>query len=167
MEEPRRNDPASHDRAPSHRKPPMPKAADLAAQLRAGRTLADIAAELQRVPATIATKLSRAGYTSHGEWADPAPQMPVLTPVARAFDDQPWADDASCRTSDPEAFYPKYGESTADAKMVCAPCPVKNQCLEYAVIHDERFGVWGGVSAHQREKDRKTRRNQQATGETA
>lgn len=38
----------------------------------------------------------------------------------------------------------------ARAKAVCAGCPVREACLEFALANDERWGVWGGTSERQR-----------------
>lgn len=38
------------------------------------------------------------------------------------------------------------------AKTVCAECPVKNLCLEYAVIAKEPYGIWGGTTPEERRK---------------
>ena len=35
---------------------------------------------------------------------------------------------------------------------MCAGCPVRAQCLEHALAHDERFGVWGGTSERERRR---------------
>lgn len=61
-----------------------------------------------------------------------------------------WAGDALCAQTDPEVFYPEKGGSTRDAKAVCGRCGVQAECLEYALEHDERFGVWGGLSERER-----------------
>lgn len=63
-----------------------------------------------------------------------------------------WMDDALCAQTDPEAFFPNKGESTKEAKKTCMACPVRQQCLEYALERDERFGVWGGLSVRERRK---------------
>lgn len=57
-----------------------------------------------------------------------------------------WYGEALCAQVDPERFYPEKGGSTRDAKKVCASCPVRELCLEYALDNEERFGVWGGVT---------------------
>ena len=62
----------------------------------------------------------------------------------------PWRDDALCAQTDLDAFFPEKGESTRPAKRVCSRCPVRAECLEYALAHDERFGVWGGLSERER-----------------
>jgi len=74
-----------------------------------------------------------------------------------AEDDDPlaWQSDALCAQTDPEAFFPEKGGSTRDAKKICASCEVRNQCLEYALKNDERFGIWGGLSERERRKLRK------------
>lgn len=61
-----------------------------------------------------------------------------------------WQEDALCAQTDPEAFFPEKGGSARDAKRVCLSCPVRAQCLEYALRHDERFGIWGGLSERER-----------------
>jgi WhiB family redox-sensing transcriptional regulator len=66
-----------------------------------------------------------------------------------------WQADALCAQTDPEAFFPEKGGSTRDAKKICASCPVRAQCLEYALKNDERFGIWGGLSERERRKLRK------------
>jgi WhiB family redox-sensing transcriptional regulator len=61
-----------------------------------------------------------------------------------------WMASAVCAQTDPETFYPDKGGTTRPAKTTCADCPVKAECLEYALTHDERFGIWGGLSPQQR-----------------
>lgn len=63
-----------------------------------------------------------------------------------------WTDQARCAETDPEAFFPEKGGSTKAAKAVCSQCPVRAECLTYALDNDERFGVWGGVSERGRRR---------------
>ena len=63
-----------------------------------------------------------------------------------------WQADALCAQTDPEAFFPEKGGSTREAKRVCQSCTVRTECLEYALGHDERFGIWGGLSERERRK---------------
>ncbi len=64
----------------------------------------------------------------------------------------PWQERALCAQTDPEAFFPEKGGSTREAKRVCATCEVREECLEYALANDERFGIWGGLSERERRK---------------
>jgi WhiB family redox-sensing transcriptional regulator len=66
-----------------------------------------------------------------------------------------WQELALCRQTDPEAFFPEKGGSTNEAKRICGRCAVRGDCLEYALGHDERFGVWGGLSERDRRKLRR------------
>lgn len=66
-----------------------------------------------------------------------------------------WQRDAVCAQVDPEAWFPEQGESTGNAKRVCLGCPVREQCLTYALDNDERFGVWGATSPAERAKLRR------------
>lgn len=63
-----------------------------------------------------------------------------------------WQDLALCQQTDPEAFFPEKGGSVLAAKQVCGRCEVKGDCLAYALDHDEKFGVWGGLSERERRK---------------
>jgi WhiB family redox-sensing transcriptional regulator len=64
----------------------------------------------------------------------------------------PWAAEAKCLNADPDVFFPEKGGSTREAKRICSECPVRDECLEYALEEDERFGIWGGMSERERRK---------------
>lgn len=83
-----------------------------------------------------------------------------------------WLADALCAQTDPEAYFPARGGSTRAAKQICLRCPVRAECLEYALEHDERFGVWGGLSERERRplkrpRAAKTRRKERAVNGSA
>jgi WhiB family redox-sensing transcriptional regulator len=61
-----------------------------------------------------------------------------------------WADRALCAEVDPEIFFPEKGGSTLQPKRVCRACPVRAECLDWALEHGERFGIWGGLSERER-----------------
>jgi len=75
-----------------------------------------------------------------------------------------WHDTAHCRGEAGRDFYPPFGgerkrERVAReqrAKAVCAPCPVRSQCLEHAIASGERYGVWGGLTFDERVTFRRT-----------
>lgn len=67
-----------------------------------------------------------------------------------------WQAEALCAQTDPEAFFPEKGGSTREAKRVCLNCTVRAECLAYALAHDERFGIWGGLSERERRKLKRT-----------
>ena len=75
---------------------------------------------------------------------------PFALPPA-STDDQ-WQERALCAQTDPEAFFPEKGGSTREAKRICMGCEVRDACLEYALAHDERFGIWGGLSERERRR---------------
>ena len=70
-------------------------------------------------------------------------------------DEAGWQERALCAQTDPEAFFPEKGGSTREAKKVCLTCEVRGECLEYALMNDERFGIWGGLSERERRKLKK------------
>ena len=73
-----------------------------------------------------------------------------------------WAARGACRQSDPDLFFPVAARGPAlrqlaRAKSVCERCPVRVQCLEYALQSGQSFGVWGGASAEERRLMRRRR----------
>ena len=68
-----------------------------------------------------------------------------------------WRADALCAETDPEIFFPDKGESVRPARRICGLCAVRAECLEDALAHDERHGMWGGKTAQQRRKLRHDR----------
>jgi len=71
-----------------------------------------------------------------------------------------WQDRALCAETDPEIFFPEKGGTTAPAKKVCRSCDVRAECLEYALDHDEGFGVFGGFSERERRQFQRSRPRQ-------
>lgn len=66
-----------------------------------------------------------------------------------------WVAQGTCRSYDPELFFPVSITGTDDhgahlAKAICATCPVRNECLNWAVSRGEAYGVWGGTTPEER-----------------
>lgn len=78
-----------------------------------------------------------------------------LTAIFGLPEEASWQERALCAETDPEAFFPEKGGSTREAKKTCVKCEVRAECLEYAIVHDERFGIWGGLSERERRKLRR------------
>jgi WhiB family redox-sensing transcriptional regulator len=68
-----------------------------------------------------------------------------------------WTQQAACRGIDTEIFYPASADEEAEALSVCATCPVRAQCLDYAIRNRETYGIWGGATAEQRRRMRRER----------
>lgn len=73
-----------------------------------------------------------------------------------------WDPAALCNQTDPEAFYPDKGDSPKDAKRVCNNCEISPKCLAWALLTNQQFGVWGGLTAIQRRKLKRKEREAQA-----
>ena len=71
-----------------------------------------------------------------------------------------WRDMGACKGLEPEVFYPDPdNEAEADvAKEVCSHCIVKGTCLEFALAHREKEGVWGGATERERRRIIRQRR---------
>jgi len=63
-----------------------------------------------------------------------------------------WEAEANCLGLDPELFFPEAGASPEPAKTVCRGCVVREQCLELALAERLAYGVWGGLTAAERER---------------
>lgn len=80
----------------------------------------------------------------------------VTFPATAAYD--PWYGESD----DPEAI-----DETEDAKSICLgiddgrPCPLLDLCLEFALVNNERWGIWGGKTPEERAKLRKEKRTWQ------
>ena len=61
-----------------------------------------------------------------------------------------WRELAACRGIDLEVFFPERGESAEPARRVCAACPVRQPCLEYAISNRITHGIWGGLTERER-----------------
>lgn len=95
--------------------------------------------------------------------SDTEPEHRAPSRIWLPIEEADWMTNGLCAQTDPEAYYPEKGESTRVAKRICNgdpkrgidPCPVRAQCLEYALDAGERFGIWGGLSEPERRKLRR------------
>ena len=100
-----------------------------------------------------------------------------------------WRLDAACRSDNADIFFPEdYGTSgvlpdtaleipmiraalaakmEVLAKSICAACPVQAECLTYALENDERYGIYGGQSARDRERIKGTQRKRKQRAEAS
>jgi WhiB family redox-sensing transcriptional regulator len=69
-----------------------------------------------------------------------------------------WMGLGLCRNEPPSRFFPSDGVGVEVARRICADCPVKSPCLEYALEHRIDHGVWGGCSERERRRILKRRR---------
>jgi WhiB family transcriptional regulator, redox-sensing transcriptional regulator len=61
-----------------------------------------------------------------------------------------WREQAACRGTDLNLFFPGRGESAGAAQQVCARCPVRQPCLDYAISNAITQGIWGGLTERER-----------------
>jgi WhiB family transcriptional regulator, redox-sensing transcriptional regulator len=79
------------------------------------------------------------------------------------WNDLAWRQDAACISVDTETFFPigltgQALDQTLLAKRVCASCPVRDCCLEFALRTNQDHGVWGGRTEEERRTIRRSRR---------
>lgn len=61
-----------------------------------------------------------------------------------------WRELAACRGTGLEVFFPGRGESAGPGRQVCAACPVRQPCLDYAITNRISHGIWGGLTERER-----------------
>jgi len=72
--------------------------------------------------------------------------------------DDAWQGKASCRGPQATVFFPpshferkdEKGAREQRANAICATCPVRRPCLEYALDIKEPHGIWGGRNESER-----------------
>lgn len=119
----------------------------------AGEPAVDAVAEHFRIDRCTAQSAINSARRNH--------DIPDLRTVTAPYRRQPagdWTDAAACLGLDPDLFFPERGEDVAPAKAVCAGCPVREDCLDYALDNGERHGIWGGLSERERRRIRRDRR---------
>lgn len=73
-----------------------------------------------------------------------------------------WHADALCIEYPQVDFFPRRGESTAEARAICGRCLVRDECLAAALRQGDKHGVWGGTSGVDRRRLRKGARSDRA-----
>jgi WhiB family redox-sensing transcriptional regulator len=66
-----------------------------------------------------------------------------------------WREFAACLSAEPELFFPAVSADLDDrqverAKAVCKVCPVRRECLQFALATRQSYGVWGGMAERER-----------------
>ncbi len=91
-----------------------------------------------------------------------APAMPTALGIPER-----WANRALCAQADPDAWFPGNGQRAlaATATRICGHCPVRPQCLDYALSgadtwHGISTGIWGGTTPRERSRLRQARKEQ-------
>lgn len=81
-----------------------------------------------------------------------SPAPPPTDLLIVDLDERPWAAYAACRDADPDAFFPVSEEEAGPAIRVCNGCPVKDECLDWALDTRVRYGIWGGTTERDRRR---------------
>ena len=68
-----------------------------------------------------------------------------------------WISRAACANEPTDLFFPEDGEGTELAKAICGGCPVRAECIGYAVAIPSLDGIWGGLTRQERFRLRQSR----------
>lgn len=148
---------------PRHKQAPGPKPETLALIARVREALAagvygrpELAARLDETPGRIAMAMD---YIGRWDGAPPMRRGHLLQPQSRE-----WMERAACKGRDVSEFFGFEGERQParqrrerKAEQVCAGCPVRTDCFEWAIGRPEKFGTWGGMDEDTRAKERAKR----------
>lgn len=91
---------------------------------------------------------SRSTDPNRSAWARPAVYRRRVAPADDTI--REWVRRASCRGRGVDPYFPPGGGSTIAARAVCSGCPVRPECLAYALADPGLQGVWGGMSDAER-----------------
>jgi WhiB family redox-sensing transcriptional regulator len=75
--------------------------------------------------------------------------------VELAVIDQDWRAEGLCAKSDPDLFFAVGAIEHKQAKRICRSCPVREQCLTYAMDSPVDHGIWGGLTERERRRWRR------------
>jgi WhiB family redox-sensing transcriptional regulator len=81
---------------------------------------------------------------------------------------QEWRQQGACLGMDPDtSFFSFEPEEIAFAKQIChQECPVREECLSWAITNNQNFGVWGGMDPDERFKIKKSRQQRASRAAT-
>jgi WhiB family redox-sensing transcriptional regulator len=85
----------------------------------------------------------------------PDPAGLDLPDLAGLIDRPEWFRRAACRGMGTGQFFPSRGGTGQPARAICSTCPVRSECLDYAMGQADTVGVWGGLSAKERARMRR------------
>ena len=91
----------------------------------------------------------------------------AATRATAGWEHEGWRADSACRDLDADLFFPA-GETgpaarqIVQAKAICALCPVKAECLQFALATHQDYGIWGGTTEDERRQIRRAWRAQRA-----
>jgi WhiB family transcriptional regulator, redox-sensing transcriptional regulator len=90
----------------------------------------------------------------------PGPGWPMTTLLPNSVrseyapKERSWRSLGLCLGHDPDLWFPTEGEDCSIAARICSVCPVRRECLSWAIEHKERYGIWGGESYRGRQRIR-------------
>lgn len=82
--------------------------------------------------------------------------MDLLSEWEMSDKDDRFKENAACKKADPAIFFPETAANRVykEAIAICATCTVYKDCMRYALNNKIPFGVWGGLTPKQRERNR-------------
>jgi WhiB family redox-sensing transcriptional regulator len=83
--------------------------------------------------------------------------MPLTWNTTFDWDREGWRDQAACKDTDLDLFFPagRTGPAVREiraAKAVCQECPVRGPCLQFAFETNQESGIWGGKDQEERHR---------------
>lgn len=97
--------------------------------------------------------MCRTHFDRTNRYGDPRAHIPIGKRRRKQATATTWMADAACAHHPDDLWFPTRGaqeEDLALAYAICDTCPVRDECLAYALDQNITFGVWGGKSGAER-----------------
>jgi len=87
--------------------------------------------------------------------ADPGADIPET--IGELYRRPSWHQDAACRGQGVRSWFSEAPANLDRARTVCAGCPVRDECYQFAMSDPDLEGVWAGFTAKERREIRRAR----------
>lgn len=78
--------------------------------------------------------------------------QPILLPSLNRWGDDEWRKSAACKGAATSDFFSTGQEKVREMKRLCDTCEVRTQCLNFALENEITWGIYGGMTAQERNK---------------
>jgi hypothetical protein len=96
-------------------------------------------------------------YAAAHRGMDPAELFAAL--LLEPAESPEWMEEAACKGSHPGiSWFPERGSTPREPLEICAECPVRQNCLDYAMADETLVGIWGGTTSGERKRMRSRQR---------
>lgn len=93
-------------------------------------------------------------YPTKGTWPNRR-RLRVVVNRTRTPADRAFMAEGACVGHHPDRWFPDKLRDEHHAKTICNTCPVRTECLDYAIAEGIEYGIWGGLNPWERGHERR------------